>query len=135
RGSEGGHGMARNGSCLVSIPKPALLRRIETSVRSRLGLQFPWVQAKLLGRELTLRDGTVRDEIDYDDAWFHACARNAQIVFDVGANVGSSALMAMLCPSVRQVVLVEANWAALGVAAENLIRNGLAERARFVCAF
>ena len=119
----------------VSLPKPALLRRIESSVRSRLGLPFPWVQSRLLGRQLTLREGTIRDDIDYDDAWFHACARHAEVVFDVGANVGQSALIAMLNPAVRQVVLVEANWAALSVAAENLIRNDLAERARFVCAF
>jgi FkbM family methyltransferase len=45
------------------------------------------------------------------------------------------ALLALLCPEVRQVVLFEPNPDALMVASENLIRNKLSARARFVCAF
>jgi FkbM family methyltransferase len=101
----------------------------------RLGLPRPWTAQPLLGHDLVLRDGTIPGKTDYDDAWFHACAQHAETVFDVGANVGHSALMALLCPNVKQVVLVEANWEALSVAAENLVRNQLSARARFVSAF
>lgn len=115
--------------------RPGLLRRLEARVRYQLGLPFPWVRKTVLGRELVLRDGTIRKETDYDDAWLYACLRHAEIMFDIGANVGQSALMALLCPNVQQVVLVEANWQALSVAAQNLIRNQMSARVRFVGAF
>lgn len=112
-----------------------MLRRIESRLRNRLGIPLPWVHQTLLGRELILRDGTIRDEIDYDDAWLCACVQQSKVMFDVGANVGQSSLMALLSPSIQKVVLVEANWEALAVAAQNLIRNGLSDKAHFVAAF
>ena len=112
-----------------------IIRRLQSRLYQRLNLPFPWVSNALLGRELVVRDGTIPNRIDYDDAWFHACARHAKLVLDVGANVGHSALMALLCPNVEQIVLVEANWEALAVASQNLIRNQLSSRARFVNAF
>jgi len=116
-------------------PKPTLLRRLGARVRSQLGLPFPWVREKLLGRDLVLVDGTLTSEPDYDEAWLHLCAQHAETMFDVGSNVGQSALIALLCPNVKQVVLIDANWEALSVAAQNLIRNNLSDRARFVCTF
>jgi FkbM family methyltransferase len=56
-------------------------------------------------------------------------------VFDIGANVGQSALMALISRNVENVVLVDANWEALSVAAQNIIRNAVSERTRFICAF
>ena len=112
-----------------------LVRRLQSRILLHLGLPRPWVSRRLLGHELVLRDGTVPEKVDYDDAWVYACAAHSEVMFDVGANVGHSALMALLCPSMKQVVLVEANWEALSVAAENLIRNHLSARARFVGAF
>lgn len=75
------------------------------------------------------------DFVDYDDAWIFACAKHAKIAFDVGANVGQSALLMLTCANLEEVVLVEANQRALATAADNLIRNGLSPRARFVAAF
>ncbi len=117
------------------MQKPAVLRRLESRVRNRLGLPFPWVKQALLGREVVLREHTIRAEIDYDDAWLHACTTHSEVMFDVGANVGQSALVGLLSPTIRQVVLVEANWEALALAAQNLIRNQLSSNARFVAAF
>lgn len=119
----------------MTAPKPSFFRRIETRVRYELGLPFPWVQHSFLGRDLVLRSGTLREEVDYDDAWLYACAKHAEVMFDVGANVGQSALMALHSAKLKQVVLIEANWEALSVAAENLIRNGMSAKARFVGAF
>lgn len=116
-------------------PKPKLLREIEVRVRSRLGLPSPWIVRSLLGQDLVVRWGTIRPETDYDDAWMYACLQHAEVMFDVGANVGGSALVGLLCPNIKQVVLIEANAEALSVAAENLIRNQLSARARFVSAF
>src|ERR1700733_3823313 len=96
----------------LTSPKPSFFRRVESRVRYQLGLPFPWVQQSLLGHDLVLRAGTLRDEPDYDDAWLFACLKHADVMFDVGANVGQSALMALLCRNIKQVVLVEANWEA-----------------------
>ena len=126
-----------NASTRIRLPptKPSIFRRIESRVRSELGLPYRWIEETLLGRPLMLREGTLTPEPDYDDAWLHACVSHSKVVFDVGANVGQSSLLALLSPSVEQVVLVEANWQALAVAAQNLIRNQMSERARFVGAF
>lgn len=82
-----------------------------------------------------VRDGTLGTGPDYDDAWLLACARHATSMFDIGANVGKSALISLVCARVEKVVLVEPNVEALTVAAENLIRNHLSARAYFVPAF
>jgi len=96
----------------------------------------PRVEARrLLGRPLRLVEDTVRVLADYDDAWFVACAGHSETVFDVGANRGYMAMLALLSPGVKQVVLFEPNPEALLIAAENAIRNQLSARARFVCAF
>ena len=119
----------------MTTSRTNLLRRIEARVRYQFGLPFPWVRKTFLGHELVVREGTLRDTVDYDDAWLYACAQHCESMLDVGANVGQSALMALMCPNIQQVVLVEANWEALSVAAQNVIRNGLSSRARFVGAF
>lgn len=115
--------------------RPKLIRELEARVRSRLGLPSPWTTEPLLGRDLVVRWGTIRPETDYDDAWLYACLKHSEVMFDVGANVGGSALLGLLCPNIKQVVLIEANVEALSIAAQNLIRNQLSARARFVGAF
>jgi FkbM family methyltransferase len=87
------------------------------------------------GRALTLQRGSLRQPPDYDDAWFVACARHANSLFDIGANVGSDAVLALATGQIKRVALVEANPDALVVAADNLIRNGLSAAAHFVPAF
>jgi FkbM family methyltransferase len=92
-------------------------------------------QIPYLGRTVLVPDGVIREPPDYDEAWFYALAQRASIIFDVGANEGQAALIALLCPNVKEAVLVEANPDALAVGAEILVRNHLSARARFVCAF
>jgi len=104
-------------------------------LRQRLGYPPPMVNIELAGKRLTVRRGAVRETPDYDDAWLLACAQHARIVFDVGANVGQAALVILLSSSIEHLVLIEANPAALAIAAENLIRNQLSARANFVWAF
>lgn len=108
---------------------------MKAAVRTRLGLPPAWIAAQVLGRSLTVRDGSVRAKPDYDDAWCLACALHARIVFDVGSNVGQAALPMLVSGGPELVVLIDANPRALAYAAENIFRNGLWHRARFVCAF
>ena len=78
--------------------------------------------------EVSVREGALRPCPDYDDAWLLPVPSVPSAVFDIGANQGYDALLVLLSGGQRQVVLVEANPAALARAAENLIRNGVAHR-------
>ncbi|HEX2203436.1 MAG TPA: FkbM family methyltransferase [Longimicrobium sp.] len=110
--------------------------RLRHFVEDRLGVRrHRRVRARVLGRTYEVVAGSVRAGSDYGDAWLAALAREARVVFDVGANVGQAALAVLAWDTVEEIVLVEANPDALAVAAENLVLNGLAERARFVRAF
>jgi len=111
------------------------LRTLDARIRRQLGIPRRWVHGELAAHPLVVRDGTIRRDADYDDAWLYASLRHAKHVIDVGANIGQSALLALVCPNVERVVLVEANWQALSVAAENIIRNHFAPRAQFIEAF
>jgi FkbM family methyltransferase len=104
-------------------------------LRRRLGFRPRLDAQTVLGRPVCTIEGTFRSRADYDDAWFLACALRARAVFDVGANRGDMAMLALLCPNVEQVVLVEPNPEALVIASTNIVRNQLSSRARFVCAF
>ena len=110
-------------------------RRVLERLRGLLRLRSRLVRVELLGHSLLVMDGTTREKTDYDDAWFLACAAHAEVIFDVGANRGDMALLALLCPDVSDVVLIEPNADALVIAAENIVRNRLSARVRFVCAF
>lgn len=112
-----------------------LLSRINGYFRRRLGLPSRLIHVRILERDFVVQDGTMRPQADYDDAWFLACALHSESVFDVGAHTGDSALLAFLSPTVKKVVLIEANAAALAVAADNLIRNRMSANAHFIPAF
>ncbi len=114
---------------------PRILVRGAAVVGRLSGMQPRVESANLLGHPLSLVRGSIRETSDYDDAWFLACALRSEVIFDVGANQGHMAVLALLCPGVREIVLLEPNPDALAIAAENLIRNQLSQRARFLCAF
>lgn len=103
-----------------------------------LSLGISWqrvVTANLFDRPYRVVKGTLRTKPDYDDAWLLALGYEAEVVFDIGSNIGQSALLLLHPGQVREIVLVDANPLALSQAAQNLILNGLCQRARFICAF
>lgn len=93
------------------------------------------VTETLLGKPYRVIKGTLRPKPDYDDAWLLALACEARIVFDIGSNIGQSALLFLHPGQVKEIILVDPNPLALSQAAQNLILNGWSEHARFVCAF
>ncbi len=89
---------------------------------------------RLLGQTVKALPGTIRKEPDQDDAWFVWLARHRSTLFDVGANVGFTALVAGLS-GMQRMLLIDPNPTALSRAATNLIYNNLAGRCSFVTAF
>lgn len=89
----------------------------------------------LLGRSLTVSSGCINKKADKDDAWWYALALRYDEIFDIGANVGFSTILATLDKPGKKVLLADPNPEALAMAAENLERNGLGEHKEYVNAF
>ncbi|MBN2117165.1 MAG: FkbM family methyltransferase [Anaerolineales bacterium] len=113
-------------------PKTRILDYLERRVGWKIHRQET---VSLLGKSYRLIRGTVRQKADYDDAWLLALAREAHIVFDVGSNIGQSAVLLFHSGPIEQMILIDPNPSALSQAAENLILNGWSDKARFICAF
>lgn len=89
----------------------------------------------LLGKELRVTAGTINKKADKDDAWWYALCRHYDIIFDIGANVGYSSILACIEQPGKQLLLADPNPKALDTACENLEGNGLAENKTYVNAF
>lgn len=89
------------------------------------------VNKTLFGQNITIINGTIRDLPDKDDAWFAELVLHAKVFFDLGANIGSTALIAKLVNPNLSVTLVEGNKEALSWAAKNLIYNNLIHNVSF----
>jgi FkbM family methyltransferase len=93
------------------------------------------VNSTLCGIPLKTFPGTVRKKTDQDDAWFFHLAKNHKIIFDVGANVGYTALLAMIQQPDREYLLVDPNPLALQKAQGNLLNNNMGFKANYYAAF
>jgi len=92
-------------------------------------------QETILEKNYYVLKGSIRKNPDYDDAWLFALAQDAEIIFDIGANIGQAALIMMHSNSIQKIFLVDPNPLALGQAANNLIFNHLSHNAHFICSF
>ena len=89
----------------------------------------------LCGVPLKLLPGTHRPKADQDDAWWFYLAKHHNVIFDIGCNIGYTALLALIQNPKRQIVLVDPNPKALQRAAMNIIENCLGSRAQYLTAF
>jgi FkbM family methyltransferase len=92
-------------------------------------------EAKLAGKTLTVVKGTFRDKTDQDDAWYFELTKHSTHVFDIGANVGYTGLLAAVNEKTQSILLVDPNPLALSWAAKNLILNNFEHKCRFFNAF
>ena len=90
--------------------------------------------AELLGKKFIVLQGTIRAE-DKDDAWYFALVKHHNKIFDLGANIGYTSILASYFDADKTVVLADPNPDALAMASANLIRNGLSINKQFVPAF
>ena len=85
----------------------------------------------LCGVNLKLLPGTAREPEDQDDAWWFYLAKHHNIIFDIGCNVGYTAILALIQNPNREILLVDPNPKALQKATMNLIENGLSNKVYF----
>lgn len=92
------------------------------------------VKSHLLDKEYFVRNGTIRKKADNDDAWLFNLSKDSKVIFDVGANIGQSAML-MLYHNPEKVVLIDPNPRALSIASENIICNNLSHKCIFYTGF
>ena len=97
--------------------------------------QNKFVGSQLCGITLKTSPNTVRKKTDQDDAWFFELAKHHRIIYDVGANVGYTALLAMIQDPNREYILIDPNPYALQIAQGNLLVNNLGFKAQYYSAF
>ena len=95
----------------------------------------PTVESSLGGVVLKVRKGTIRQNVDMDDAWQAFLVKDKNVIFDIGSNIGYFSLLSKVYGSPAHVVLVDPNPEALSIAASNLIVNGMSTNCSFVLAF
>lgn len=80
---------------------------MNTFGRSLLNLPSPFVEAKIFEKNFHVREGTIREKPDYDDAWLFACAAQSGSIFYIGSNIGQSAFLELYSDKVEHLLLVE----------------------------
>lgn len=100
-----------------------------------LPFQNPVVKGYLAGVPLQVIKGTLRAQPDQDDAWLFHLMGKFDNIFDIGANIGHSALVAKVQGKDKKLLLADPNPEALSIAAKNLILNRFATNCDFITAF
>lgn len=94
-----------------------------------------FVETNLCGVSLKLIPGTARKKEDQDDTWWYYLSKHHSVIFDIGCNIGYTAILALIQAPNRQIILVDPNPKALQKAATNLIENALGSRVQYMAAF
>ena len=93
------------------------------------------IDSRLCDVSLRTYPGTIRSSTDQDDAWFFELAKHHKVIYDIGANVGYTALLAMIQNPDREYILVDPNPLALQRAQGNLLNNQFGFKAQYYSAF
>lgn len=107
-----------------------LIRKSRTLLRMLLHIPPSFSEQQFYGQTMLLMDGS--NYTSSDDEWLRVSTQHAKIFFDVGANIGHTALLGLLSKQVDRIVLVEPNPAALAIAAQHLVLNNLSMKAQFM---
>ncbi len=112
------------------------IKKILSALKSKVvHRDLKMVTAVLCGIELKTLPGTVRPITDQDDAWFFYLCKHHDLVFDIGCNIGYTALLALIQNPDRKYLLVDPNPRALNNAQLNLMSNHLGHKAYYFAGF
>ena len=113
-----------------------IVKKILKKIYYSLNLdEAKYVETTLCGVPLKTLSGTIRNKVDQDDAWWFYLAKHHDVIFDIGANIGYTALLSLIQNPKRQIILVDPNPEALEKAAINIIKNNLGSRVQYLTAF
>lgn len=109
-----------------------ILKALSYKIKNK---ESKWVSKRLCGIPLQVVEGTIREKTDQDDTWWFYLAKHHTCIFDIGCNIGYTAIISQIQHPNRQMLLVDPNPKALQLAANNLIANGLGNRVQYMSAF
>jgi FkbM family methyltransferase len=84
-----------------------------------------WDIVEVNGKSIKCLKNSYRKTKDSDDDWFNNLSKNSTIIFDIGCNIGYTALLGLTNENVKKILLVDPNPQALIIAHKNLIQNNL----------
>lgn len=112
------------------------IRKLISAYKTKLlGQKKSIEQVSLGGKVLTVAAGTINKKADKDDAWWYALSQRYDLIYDIGANVGYSTILACLKDTDKTVLLADPNPMAVDVARQNLERNGMELNKHYINAF
>lgn len=88
-----------------------------------------WEIVNLNDKNLLCLKNSYRKKKDSDDDWFDLLSKDSSCIFDVGCNIGYTALLALTNDNVKKILLIDPNPEALFIAHKNLIKNNLIGKA------
>lgn len=109
------------------------LRKLLSAYRTKFfGQKARFRQVSILDRELLLSNSIVKAKADKDDAWWYALAQNHSNIYDIGANVGYSSILACINDPDKKILLADPNADAIAIAKTNLEINGMGANKQYV---
>ncbi len=94
-----------------------------------------YIPVNLCGTSLQVLPGTCRANPDQDDAWWFYLSKHHHVIFDIGCNIGYTALIGLIHDPNKKMILVDPNPKALQKAALNIINNGIGNKVYYQAAF
>jgi FkbM family methyltransferase len=83
------------------------------------------------GKSVDVIPGTFRVNVDLDDLWIDFFSKHYDSFFDVGCNIGLTALKFKIAKPLAKLLLVDPNGEALEYAFRNLLKNNLSYNVDF----
>ncbi|MFL0352423.1 FkbM family methyltransferase [Xanthomarina sp. GH4-25] len=112
------------------------IKKLLTGIKYKLVRNdYKLINTSLCGVTLKTTPGTIRNTVDQDDAWFFYLAQHSSVIFDIGCNVGYTALLALIQDPKKPYVLVDPNPKALNEAHLNLVGNNLGFKSFYYSGF
>ena len=102
------------------------IKKLLSNIKHRLfHKKEEWDFVEVNGKTIKCIKNSFRKTKDTDDDWFNSLAKNATVIFDIGCNIGYTALLGLTNENVKKMLLVDPNPEALFIAHKNLIANNL----------
>ena len=118
---------------VLSVTMKLKQLHIRTRIKQRLfkkyGLRLLKVKKQeFYGKKFDLVGMQIR--LDYETGWLMQLAQDAEIIFDVGCNIGQTSVLFHAFSQANKIYLFDPNPYALAVCAENAILNDFSDKIR-----
>ena len=101
--------------------------RIKQRLFNKYGLRLLKVKKQeFYGKKFDLVGMQIR--LDYETGWLMQLAQDAEIIFDVGCNIGQTAVLFHAFSKANKIFLFDPNPYALAICAENAILNNFSHK-------